>query len=161
MSLPPNSPRWSPGFDKPFTIEFQRSRILIVLLCVMHSGAIAALLLTPLPWIARAALAALVVASAIHALRVQGFRQGPHVVVSLHDNDGNWSVQTQSIREGVLIETQFVHPLAVALKLRGLETKKKYSLLALPDGAAPSEFQHLRARLNTRQVSLDPTRRLG
>lgn len=135
------------------TIAVGPSRRLAGLLAGMHGFAAVMLWLTPLPhWLA-ALLMPLLLGSAWHTLRRDGFRSQRHSLIALRlDADGGCKFQTRTgtWHEAALLGSSFVAPHLTVLNLKPAGGRLVKHLVILPDAVDAEEFRRLRVWLEWR-----------
>jgi hypothetical protein len=130
-------------------LERHRSRILAGALAGLHLGALAVLLLTPLPKAAALALLAAVVASLHSSLRRHVFLSGRRAVQSLlWEPTGAWTLQCGGQQfSASLLAGSFVTPALIILRFVPDSGGGAYTVVLPSDGADPDALRRLRVRL--------------
>lgn len=140
------------------TIEVGPSRRLAGLLLGMHGFAAAMLGLAPLPhWLA-ALLMPVLLGSAWHTLRRDGFRKVRHSLVAVRlDAECNCEFQTRAgaWQEAVLLGSSFVAPYLTVLNLKPAGGRLVKHLVILPDAVNAEDFRRLRVWLKWRCLKMD------
>lgn len=133
----------------PLAIRPRPSRRLAALLTLVHGGGLLIVLALPIPWPARAALAALVLAGLAHGTLTHLWPRLPWGVrEALWQPDGTWLVTFASgrQREARLAPETFVTVGLLVLDLRcGRLRRCRLALFA--DSLDPEQHRRLRARL--------------
>jgi len=135
----------SEKFDSKLILELKVSYALIAVVGAMHLGAAAIVAVVPLPWPARAALWAALLASAYLALAPS---RRTVAAVEL-DGDGSWALRLRGDEAWHACELtdRWVHPFLVILRLHIEGRRRAISLVIPADAAAAEPFRRLRARL--------------
>ncbi|BAN35214.1 hypothetical protein SCD_n01388 [Sulfuricella denitrificans skB26] len=135
------------------TIEVGPSRRLAGLLAGMHGFAAAVFWLAPLPlWLA-VSLMSVLLGSAWHTLRRDGFRTLQHSLVALRlDADCRCEFQTRTgaWHEAALLGSSFVAPYLTVLNLKPASGRLVKHLVILPDAVNAEDFRRLRVWLKWR-----------
>ncbi len=138
---------------KVLTIAVGSSRRLAGLLGGMHVFAAAMCWLVPAPlWLAASAMP-LVLGSALHALRRDGFRTLPDSLITLRiDGDCACEFQCRSgeWRGADLLGSSFVSPYLAVLNLKPADGRFAKHLVILPDAVNADDFRRLRVWLRWR-----------
>lgn len=134
------------GFGRPIHMRIGRSRRLIVLLALMHAGALASIPMIASAWVQLIA-AFIVSASAWRAYaRYIGGRHAPVRELVWRAN-GSCEVTTPAGTErGVLDSAEWVQPWLTVFTLR-LDSGRKVPVILLPDNVAAEPFRRLRVQL--------------
>lgn len=134
-------------------MELGRSRWLAGLLAGIHLGAFFLLMtLVPPLWVI-ALSAAILIASAAHAILLHAWQRLPRSVTGLEisddcklmlrDANGGW-------REAALLPSSFVTPYLTILNFRHADERRARSVVILPDRVQPDLFRRLRVLLRWR-----------
>ena len=150
-------------YASPLRIKYSPSRTLMVVMCIIHGGAIAMLVISGISWLAKVVLMLIVSGSLLWFLSVH--RQKPlikamgkcypPVQTIVWDNDDRWILMTGEDEELVaqLLTSSFVHPLltVVNLKLTGKPGCRlrgsRRSFVFMKDNLDAETFRRLRVRL--------------
>lgn len=140
------------------TISVGPSLRLVGVLVGMHGFAAALFWLAPLPhWLA-ALLTPVLLGSAWHTLRRDGFRTLRHSLIALRlDADGRCEFQTRTGAwcEAVLLGSSFVAPHLTVLNLKPADGRMVKHLVILPDAVDTEDFRRLRVWLKWRCKKAD------
>ncbi len=140
------------------TIEVGPSRRLAGLLVGMHVFAAALFWLAPLPhWLA-ALLMPVLLGSAWHTLRRDGFRKLSYSLIGLRlDADCRCEFQTRTgaWHEAALLGSSFVSPYLTVLNLKPAGGRRVKHLVILPDAIYAEDFRRLRVWLKWRCSKMD------
>lgn len=140
------------------TIAVGPSRRLAGLLAGMHGFAAVLFWLAPLPhWLA-VLLMAVLLGSAWHTLRRDGFRSLRHSLIALRlDDDCRCEFQTRAgaWHEASLLGSSFVAPHLTVLNLKPAGGRLVKHLVILPDAVDAEDFRRLRVWLKWRCEKAD------
>ena len=140
------------------TITVGPSRRLAGLLVGMHAFAATLFWLVPLShWLA-VLLMPVLLGSAWHALRSDGFRTLPHSLMALRlDEDCRCEFQTRTgtWHEAVLLGSSFVAPYLTVLNLKPAGARRVKHLVILPDAVNAEDFRRLRMWLKWRRSKME------
>ncbi|MHB1621159.1 MAG: protein YgfX [Sulfuricella sp.] len=140
------------------TIVVGPSRRLAGLLVGMHGFAAAMVWLAPLPhWLA-VLLMPVLLGSAWHTLRRDGFRTLRHSLIGLRlDADCCCEFQTRAgvWHEAVLLGSSFVAPHLTVLNLKPAGGRRVKHMVILPDAVDAEDFRRLRVWLKWRYKKVD------
>jgi len=140
------------------TIAVGRSRRLAGLLAGMHAFAAALFWLAPLPHGLAALLMPVLLGSAWHTLRRDGFRTLQHSLIGLRlDADCRCEFQTRTgaWHEAALLGSSFVAPYLTVLNLKPAGGRLVKHLVILPDAVNAEDFRRLRVWLKWRCSKID------
>lgn len=144
------SSKLSKKFDSPLIINIRVSRLLSLVVAASHLGAVALILLIPLPIGVQALLVGALLASLYQAVMRHALRRGPGAVTDLEiDTDGEYA-----LRRGAgdwtpcrYVES-FLSPWLVIVRLRPEGGRRAVNIVLARDAVEPNAFRELRARLH-------------
>ncbi|MEO5573230.1 MAG: protein YgfX [Gammaproteobacteria bacterium] len=131
-------------------LEPRRSLWLAGLLLLAHAGALALLLLVPLPARIKILLACLVGGSLILTLNTYALLRGRWAIVSaVCEGDGQWSLRTATGREFDvrLLPGSYVNTALVILNFSVDKGWRNYSMVLMPDSLDTLTLRRLRVQL--------------
>lgn len=140
----------SERFDNNLIVKIKVSYTLMVLLAGAHIGGAMLLGVVPLHGFFKTGLLALLVVSAVHAIRLHGLRSARRALVELElDTEGLCALRQngdENWRAAEIAQT-LVHPWLVILVLKPEGRSRRLSLVIAADAVEAEAFRRLRARL--------------
>ncbi len=136
--------------DTSFFIELSPSRRMLVILLMIHGGALAALYPAALPLWVKLVLSVAAVVSCWRLCRRWVFLAHPKAVTSIRwDGSGECLLlrRDNSEETGKLLPRSYVHPLLVILLLSNREGKPVHPVVIMPDMLNKHLFRRLRVKL--------------
>ena len=147
-------------YASPLRFNILPSHLLITVMLLLHSGALAMLAICELHWMIKIVVATLLIISIYLVLHVQGCRVTPSPVKKVFpriesvvwDNDDRWMLATENGKSliATLCSASFVHPWITIINLK-VEDAPWYSryrnLILVPDNINAENFRRLRIRL--------------
>lgn len=126
------------------------SYLLAIFLLFTHLGALIALISLSLPWFTVLAISILAVISLIHNIRHYALRLNAKAIVKVWlKNNDEWLLQDRqgNVLTARLMQNSYRSLYLVILNFKILESKKKISVIILPDSLTHNEFRQLRSAL--------------
>ncbi len=140
----------SERFDNNLIVKIKVSYTLVAVLAGVHLCGALLISVVPLPGFLKTGLWALLVASAVHAIRLHGLRSASRALVELElDTEGLCSVRQNrdaNWRAAEIVQS-LVHPWLVMLVLKPEGRRRRVSLVLPADAVEAEAFRRLRARL--------------
>ena len=140
----------SERFDNNLILKIEVSYYLMALLATAHAGGAILVGMVPLHGFLKTGLWALLVVSAVHAIRLHGLRTASRAVVELElDTEGLCAVRRkgdENWRAAEIVQS-LVHPWLVILVLKPADRLWRVSLVIPADAVEAEVFRRLRARL--------------
>ena len=140
----------SERFDSNLIVKIKVSYALMALLAGVHLGGAMLIGVVPLHGFFKTGLWALLIASAVHAIRLHGLRTAPRALVELElDTEGLCAVRQNGDADwrAAEIVQSLVHPWLVMLVLKPEGRPRRASLVIPADAVEAEAFRRLRARL--------------
>ncbi len=131
------------------SVALLASRRAVLLLALLHLGALVAPLLVDIPLWSQALLVTSVLSSGAYGICAHALRCLPSSITMLHcDANDNWRLEWRGgqTHAAVLLTGACVHPLMTVMCFR-LADGKLVSLLILTDALDSDQFRRLRARV--------------
>jgi toxin CptA len=134
--------------------SLQRSRYLTSFLLLLHVASLFLIAVLVLPLWLKLLLVSLILLNAWHSIGLHGLRLASDAVNVVWLNELGWQLQTRrgKILTGQLLGSSFITPGLTVLNF--CCTKRKLSLVILPDAIEAAAFRHLRVYLTTLKPTL-------
>jgi len=141
----------SKKYAAPLQLEIRPSRILLVVLLLLHLSAIVILITLPMPAILMFVLSIVLILIGAHLMSLHALRSSEKAVTKIiWDANDEWLL-SGSARQNVkvdLLGDSYVHPKLTILRFKEPDKMWSNSVVLLKDNIDENDFRRLRVRLN-------------
>jgi len=138
-------------YAAPLQLEIKPSRILLVVLLLLHLLAVVILITLPIPVIMTFVLSIVLILIGAHLISLHALRSSENAVTKIiWDANDEWLL-SGSVRQNVkvdLLGNSYVHPQLTILRFKEPGKMWSNSVVLLKDNIDENDFRQLRVRLN-------------